>query len=144
MELLVVLFIISLLASMLTGAVMIARGKGGETRTQALVTRLALAINQYANSFGDYPPGSGGADSAESLIECLGTPKWTSRLDFDPKETADTDGDGRREVVDHWGQPLSYYHHRSYSGPPRESTFRLESRGKDGKEGTRDDITNYE
>ena len=54
----------------------------------------------------------------------------TSRAFGDVREIVikipvDLDGDGSLEIVDHWGQPLSYHHHRSYEGPPRESTFRI-------------------
>ena len=86
---------------------------------------------------------SGGVDSAEGLRKCLSSPKVLYPQEFAKTELADTDGDGILEIVDHWKQPLSYHHHRSYEGPPRESTFRLISKGRDGKQGTRDDITNY-
>ena len=143
MELLVVMVIISMLSGMLVTAVMVARRKGGEAKTTALVTRLSLAIAEYENSFGDYPPGSGGVASAEGLYKCLSSPKLLYPQEFSKGELADTDGNKRLEIVDHWEQALSYHHHRSYSGPPRESTFRLVSKGRDGVEGTRDDINNY-
>ena len=47
------------------------------------------------------------------------------------------------EIIDHWRQPLNYYHHRSYSGRPRETSFRIVSDGPDGEEGTSDDVTNF-
>ncbi|MHC4198770.1 MAG: prepilin-type N-terminal cleavage/methylation domain-containing protein, partial [Planctomycetota bacterium] len=143
MELLVVMVIIGILSGMLTTAVMVARRKGGEAKTKALIVRLSLAVKEYENSSGDYPPGSGGVDSAEGLHKCLSSPKLTYPQEFKKEELADTDGDGVLEIVDHWRQPLSYHHHRSYEGPPNESTFRIISKGRDGKQGTRDDITNY-
>ena len=143
MELLVVMLIISILSGMLVTAVMVARHRGGKVKTSALIMRLSLAIKEYETSFGDYPSGSGGVDSAESLRECLSSPKLLYPQEFRKEELADTDGDKNLEIVDHWRQPLSYHHHRSYEGPPMESTFRIISKGRDGEQGTRDDITNY-
>ncbi len=144
LELLVVMVIMSILSGLVMGGVMVARRRGGITRTKALITLLDLAISQYENSFGDYPPGAGGPESAEGLYRCLTSRKWTAQQEFSPKELADTDGNGRQELVDHWGQPLGYHHHRSYSAPPKETTFRIISKGPDGKEGTRDDISNFQ
>ena len=143
MELLVVMVIIGVLSGMLVTAVMVARHRGGKAKTSALITRRSLAIKQYETDYGDYPSGSGGVDSAEGLRKCLSSPKLLYPQEFSQTELADTDGDGSLEIVDHWKQPLSYHHHRSYKGPPRESTFRIISKGRDGKQGTRDDITNY-
>jgi len=142
-ELLVVITIITTLAGLLLAGVMAARGRGGITKTKALIFRLDLAIKQYETDHGDYPAGSGGIASAESLYAALTSPKWRGQQEFTPDEVADTDGNGRPELVDHWRRPISYYHHRSYRGPPRETTFRLISCGPDGKEGTDDDITNF-
>ena len=66
-ELIVVMGIIAVLSSMLMTGVMIARRRGGLTRTKALILRLDLAVKQYENAFGDYPAGAGGASSAEGL-----------------------------------------------------------------------------
>jgi type II secretory pathway pseudopilin PulG len=145
MEMLVVIAIIGILSSILLGAVMMARGRGGETKAKALIFEVEHAAKQYEIDTGDFPPGAGGTDSAESLYEHLTSTKWIGRREFGKDEVADTDGDGKPEIVDHWKQPLSYYHHRSYRepGPPREMSFRLISKGPDGKEGTADDITNY-
>ena len=138
-----VVFIISLLSSMLVGAVMVAGRKRGVVRAQALITRLDLAASQYENAFGDYPSGAGGVSSAEDLLACLSSRAWIARQEFDPDELADTDGNGRKEIIDHWGRPVSYYHHRSYVGPPRELSFRIISSGPDGVEGNADDVSNY-
>ncbi len=144
LELLVVMVIMSILSGLIMGGVMAARRRGGVTKTKALIIRLDLAISQYENSFGDFPPGAGGPKSAEDLYQNLTSPKCTAQQEFSRKELADTDDNGRQELVDHWGQPLSYYHHRSYSAPPKETTFRIISKGPDGKEGTRDDISNFQ
>ena len=143
MELLVAIAIIMILSSMLTGGVMVALRRGGITKTNALIARIGLALDQYESDWGDYPPGSGGASSAESLHRCLASPKWRGQAEFSQNELRDTDANGKLEITDHWAEPLSYYHHRGYSGAPRETTFRLVSKGPDGEEGTGDDITNF-
>ena len=135
------------LAAVLVGALaaQLAGRDDRATRTKQLLSRLSLSIKDYESSFGDYPPGApdekpGGVESAESLYRCLTSPKLLYPQEFDEGELADTDGDGRREIVDRWGHPLSYHHHRSYKGPPMESTFRVFSSGPDGEAGTEDDV----
>lgn len=142
-ELLVVIAIIGVLAGMLMGGIMVVRGRGATTKAHALVQRLQAALVQYEIETGDYPPGAGDVASAESLYACLTSPQFRGQQEFSTDEAKDTDGNGQLEIVDHWEEPISYYHHRSYSGPPRETTFRIVSKGPDGEEGTADDITNF-
>ena len=104
--------------------------------------QVAIGI-QYEQTFGDYPSGSGGIASSEALYLALASPKWTGQREFASDQVRDTDGNDRLELIDHWGQPIEYHHHRSYYGPPKETTFRIVSNGPDGKEGTSDDVTNY-
>jgi len=143
MEMLVVLAIIGILSGLVLGGVMAARKRGAVLSTNALITQLQAAINHYEESYGDFPYGAGGVESAESLYLALSSPGWPGQCEFDSDDLADTDADGLKELVDHWKQPINYYHHRSYSGPPREATFRLISVGPDEKEGTSDDISNF-
>jgi len=142
-ELLVVIAIITVLAGMLMGGIFIVRGRGARTKVVALVQDLAMAVKQYEIDYGDYPPGAGGIESSEGLLQCLTSPRWRGQHEFTEDQMADTDLDGEMEIVDHWGNPIYYYHHRSYSGPPRETTFRIISVGPDDEEGTSDDITNF-
>ena len=138
-----VLAIIGILSSLVVGGVMAARVRGKVARTQSLIIRLDLVIKQYEIDHGDYPPGSGGTASAEMLYEALTSKKWTGAQEFAANEARDTDGNDRPEIIDPWDKPILYYHNRSYSGPPRATTFRLIARGPDGAEGTDDDITNF-
>lgn len=142
-ELIVVMAIISLLSGLIMAGVMAARKRGATMSTRTFITQLEVAINQYEGFYGDYPHGSGGVESAEFLYQALSSPSWTGQYEFTPKQVRDTDGNGREELVDHWLQPVNYYHHRTYFGPPKETTFRLISNGLDDTEGTRDDITNF-
>jgi general secretion pathway protein G len=142
-EMIVVMAIISILAGLLLAGVSAARARGGITKTKALITELSLLVSQYESNTGDYPQGAGGAESAEALCEALTSAKGGVQHEFAPDALRDTDGDGRPEIVDYWQRPFSYYHHRSYAGPPRETTYRLVSAGPDGEEGTDDDVRNY-
>lgn len=144
MELIVVMAIISMLSGLLISGVMAALRRKGVGVTKAFITRLDLAIRQYETDYGDFPNGAGGISSAEALRRALGSPSWRGQQEFEKSEAADTDDDGKLEVVDYWGRPLSYFHHRCYSGPPRAASFRLISAGLDGEEGTADDIKNFE
>ncbi len=143
-EMIVVMAIIGILSSLLITGVMAARGRGKIARTQSLLVRLDLLTKQYEIDHGDFPPGSGGTASAEMLYQALTSRKWVGSQEFTRKEAADTDGNGSTEIIDAWKGPLSYYHNRSYSGPPRATTFRLISKGPDGVQGTDDDITNWD
>ncbi len=143
-EMIVVMAIIGILSSLLIAGVMAARGRGKMARAHSLIVRLGLLTKQYEIDHGDFPPGSGGTVSAEMLHEALTSRKWVGSQEFTRKEAADTDGTGSMEIIDAWGRPLSYYHNRSYSGPPRATTFRLISKGRDGVQGTDDDITNWD
>jgi len=142
-ELVVVIGIIGILAAMVITGVAAARMRAAIARTKALVTKVDLVVVQYESYWGDYPAGSGGVASSEGLYAALTSTDWPGTHEFDATEVADTNGNGRKEIVDYWGRPLSYYHHRSYQGAPRATSFRIVSSGPDEKEGTEDDVTNW-
>lgn len=144
MEMLVVMAIIGILSSLLITGVMAARGRGKIAETKAFIDRLSLFIKQYEIDHGDYPSGAGGAASAEALHKALTSAKWPGAHEFTAREAGDTDGNGELEIIDAWGGPISYHHNRSYSGPPRATTFRLISKGPDGVQGTNDDVDNLD
>jgi general secretion pathway protein G len=144
MEMLVVMAIVGILSSLLITGVRAARGRGKIAKTRTMIDGLSLSIKQYEIDHGDYPRGAGGTASAEALHKALTSAKWPGAYEFTNKEAQDTDGNGEREIVDAWGGPISYYHNRSYSGPPRATTFRLISKGPDGVQGTDDDVDNFE
>jgi len=142
-EMLVVMAIVGILSGLIMSGVMTARKRGALMSTKTFITQLEAAINHYEESYGDFPHGAGGVESAEHLHQALASPSWAGQCEFDAKQLGDTDSDGRKELVDHWMQPISYYHHRSYFEPPKETTFRLISIGPDAEEGTSDDNTNF-
>lgn len=142
-ELIVVMTIVGILASLILGGVMAARRRGAVMSTRTFIMQLEAAINHYEESYGDYPHGSGGIASSEMLHQALTSRSWSGQCDFTTNQARDTNANGRKELVDHWLHPINYYHHRSYQGPPRETTFRLISNGLDEEEGTRDDVDNF-
>ena len=145
MEMLVVIAIISTLAGLLLSGVVVARRKAAEKRTSMLLVRLAHAIEVYETDFGDYPPGTGDETSGALLYAALRT---TSRngpyIELQRKELEDVDLDGVEEIVDTWGYPIRYVHHRHYDDEPGRGKFRVFSVGPDGEPGTADDLTNWD
>jgi general secretion pathway protein G len=143
-ELLVVIFIIGLLTGLILTGVMAFKRGSGVRNTQAMFTMIRAAIESYASDWGDFPPGAGGVEGSEDLYAALSSGKFEGpylRGDYPP--AADTDRNGRPELVDHWKRPISYAHYRSYLGEPMADEYRLVSTGLDGKPGTGDDITNW-
>lgn len=115
-ELLTVIAIISILASLLVTAVIAARR--GATRKSALMFVMALAnhLESYKTEYGELPEGDGGVDSAESLYKSLTRDDGALEpFPFNKDQLVDTDDDGEWEVCDVWGTPVSYY--KSYEDP---------------------------
>ncbi len=191
-ELLVVIIIISTLAYFLIVNVGAATETVEANNTRMFLGQLELALGEYADELGDYPlssftPEQGVAPNNVNLgSECLylalcgegmvGEGKFDDRL-----ENLDGDNLARRvagfaslrlyELVDDWGNPIAYLHHRHYDRKDvyktinRESeeidstvsargnakterfhkprTFQLISAGIDGEFGTEDDIGNF-
>ena len=145
-EMLTVIAIIVALSGLLLSAVMIARGRANDARTRHIITMLQTCIEMYHADFGDYPPGAnGGVRSSEVLHEALTTLKMNGPYrDFGPDERADTDGNGLFEIVDHWRNPIRYYHPSEDDFEPRRFSPRLVSPGADGdEEQSADNISNW-
>ena len=143
-EILVVLFIIGLLAGLILTGVMAARRKMGRDNTRVMLQTIGAAIESYEGDYGDFPPGKGGIQGSEDLYEALSSTRAEGpylRGDYPPAK--DTNNNKRKELVDHWGWPIGYTHHRNYTGEPRADEYRLESAGLDRKPGTGDEITNW-
>lgn len=150
-ELLVVITIITMLAGLLIGGVIIARRRASVMTMKTFLNALDVAIENYEPLFGDYPPGAGDEESAELLYEALTTEKeGYNPFPFKSSQTVDLDNDGRLEICDHWLQPLIYIdrHHRGEEDEmdaPKGKLFLIISAGLDGEyeAGKGDDITNW-
>jgi type II secretory pathway pseudopilin PulG len=141
---LVVVLIIGMLAAMIMGAVIAVRRKFARDNTKMILVAISGAIERYQTDWSDFPPGAGGVAGSEELYAALSSTRYEGPyLKGDYPPTKDTDGNGRRELVDHWGRAIGYTHHRHYRGDPKADEYRLESDGADGKPGSSDDIANW-
>jgi len=145
LEMLVVIAIISMLAGLLMTGVTAARRKAAQRRTSLMLQRIATAVENYELDFGDYPDGCGDEVSGSLLYIALTTQEMNGPyLELQQSELADQDFDGVKEIVDVWGHPIRYTHHKFYDGEPGRGKFRISSLGRDGRPDTRDDLTNWD
>ncbi|MBN1807966.1 MAG: type II secretion system protein GspG [Planctomycetes bacterium] len=137
-EILVVIAIISVLAGLLMTGVLIAKRNAMKKQTKIILAGISIALESYKTDMGDYPPGSGDTQSAETLFAELTTakgfgPYYTSR----DKSVRDTNGNGVMELVDAWGNPILYTRGELLV---EEKEYELVSTGADGVQGTEDDV----
>ncbi len=134
-ELMVVIAVISILGAMLLGGLARARRNSNISLTQQTLDRLRLNIELHVNDFNDFPP-AGGADGiagSEALLEALRTEKKNGPyISLQDIKTCDSNGNGRNEIADSWGQPIHYLHHKDYGrAKPNRRSYRLYSGGPD-------------
>lgn len=141
-EILIVVAILSTLLAIVVPALTRYSKKARVVETSTLIQRIRAALDRYQSDFGDYPPTSiadmgfatnGVNDGAESLLISLATKEKDGPY-FEPEEKflANLDNDTvpggynltwyfgdreAREIVDSWGNPLVYFHHRDYDNP---------------------------
>lgn len=154
-ELLAAIGIIAILAALLFPALRGIQRKSREKAAAATIERLKLALEQYQGDFGDYPPttlasiGAGATNGVnegiESLVRCLSTTRERGPyFPFEEKDLGNTDEDRLSrdpcdsslpardafELVDPWGNPYVYFHHRDYRGGPRVERYQLLVQGR--------------
>ena len=143
-ELLAVVVIILILATILVGGVTYAMKKADVSKTQAELSKLELALEAFKAEKGYYPPSSS-AESVQFQIDSgveklvLGTAKYSMQsksgklfIEF-PFETA------AKEYTDAWDNAFQY----KCPGTHNPQKYDLWSNGADGTSGTEDDITNW-
>jgi prepilin-type N-terminal cleavage/methylation domain-containing protein len=139
-ELLVAIAVIALLASISIPAVFAVRRRAEVKRTKTYLETIRLALENYSNDFGDYPPSrpklvglpsNGVNDGVECLVRCLATTKKNGPyFQFEDAVLVNTDGDSIKggknptgasfkvpdlfEVKDPWENPLVYIHNADY------------------------------
>jgi general secretion pathway protein G len=125
-ELLLVVIIIGALAAMIVPRF---TGRGEEAKRQIaqadILTNIPTALKLYELDNGDYPA------SSEGLQALLSRPGSSSRWKGPYLE---------RKPLDPWDQEYKY----KYPGEHRSFDYDLYSVGRDGQEGTSDDITNWQ
>jgi prepilin-type N-terminal cleavage/methylation domain-containing protein len=156
LELLVVVGIISLLATMLITGLLPAKAKAKVQATRALISNVQASLEAYYAAYGDYPPtdlsdlypgtSNGINNGIESVVACLsdqnkGGPfllgisesKYTN-LDKDSAASPPTNwwfGDTQlREIVDEWNNPLVYFHSRDYDNPAKGNNYSFRRSGE--------------
>ncbi|MFH1230641.1 MAG: type II secretion system protein [Planctomycetota bacterium] len=149
LELLVVIGIIAILATMLIPNLAYVRTRAKISATKTLLSHIQSGLESYYAVYGDYPPtdlsdiypgtSNGVNNGIESVVACLsdqkkGGPfllsissdKYTN-LDGDSCSTPPTNwwfGDTQlREIVDVWNNPLVYFHSRDYDNPGKGSNY---------------------
>jgi len=142
-EMLVVITIIGILASLILVGVINAIGSSKINSTKASLLQIKMALEQYKNYFGDYPPSSlteFGAtlpnntnNGIEAMLACLSTNNGGPFYEAPSKFLANTDNDSvkknitnwyfgdnqLREVIDDFGNPFIYFHFRDYQKPSK-------------------------
>jgi general secretion pathway protein G len=125
-ELLLVVIIIGALAAMIVPRF---TGRGEEAKREIaradILTNIPTALKLYELDNGDYPA------SSEGLQALLTRPGSASRWKGPYLE---------RKPLDPWDQEYKY----KYPGEHRSFDYDLYSAGRDGQEGTSDDITNWQ
>jgi len=164
-EMLVVITVIAVLASIILPALSSAQKKSKITKIQSIIDSINLALKQYRTDFGNYPsadiPGVAGETSAECVYYytaaafVAGSSNSVSisagpYMEFRQKDliatghTTNMDGDGDSnetlyEIKDPWGNTLIY----AKPGSHNTNSFDLHSKGPDGVDGNSDDINNW-
>ncbi|MFH1230640.1 MAG: type II secretion system protein [Planctomycetota bacterium] len=149
LELLVVIGIISLLATMLITGLLPARGEAKKRATRALIANIQASLESYYAAYGDYPPpdpsdldpgtSTGVNNGIESIVACLSDQNKGGPflLGVSESKYANLDGDSAgspptnwwfgdtqlREIVDEWNNPLVYFHSRDYDNPGKGSNY---------------------
>jgi prepilin-type N-terminal cleavage/methylation domain-containing protein len=140
-EMLTVLFIVSILVAFVTGLARHAARAAETRRARADLHLLADALERYYLRFGDYPLENGEWHEATNLlVEVVETLPGNGDL-YEFRRSLPDSFSG----IDPWGSSYFYYRQQPEHGAVSESpeaaeTFRLLSRGPDREEATDDDI----
>ncbi len=141
LEMLVVIVIIGILASMVAVGVNSAITSSRNSMTEAMIGTLSGALEQYKTRHGDYPPSTleemkvpvpnDVNNGIESLVACLSSRKGGGALITTDLEFANADADKcsrnptdwffgdneLREYLDAFGMTMTYLHHKDYERP---------------------------
>ncbi|MBI2931457.1 MAG: prepilin-type N-terminal cleavage/methylation domain-containing protein [Planctomycetes bacterium] len=197
-EILVVIVIIGILASLVLVGVISALNSAKRSSTEQLIEQVKAACESYRIRWGDYPPSTLAEfkarlpndtnNGAEALTACLSSQDrggilfqathvdYYGNVDDDRVDKNITNwyfGDNQlREILDLYGQPLMYVHHKDYArSAPGTTLYRLRagkvdvslkparaeatktfacpdkfqilSAGKDGVPGSQDDLVGW-
>lgn len=134
-EMLVVIFLIGILASLILTISSGVFEKGNRSRAKAELEAISLALESYRQRLGDYPEVTTGRELFLALEGRIGPKGLTLSPPFPPfLESGKFDlGDPDNPVLlDPWEHPYEYHYIEPVSALA-QSGFRLFSRGPDGK-----------
>jgi len=138
-ELLVVVAILGILASLVTAGAQAARRRGAMTKAKSTIAALETAIAMYEGDLGEYPS-MGNAGLISALQDDPNDADWNGPyMEFKEEELKDG------QLLDPWGQAYSYVSVNGGSPQHRERSFDLWSFGPNREDdgGTGDDIYNW-
>lgn len=127
-EMLTVLFIVSILAGIVLGVARYAAERARVSRAESDLYALSGALDNYFLVFGDYP-------DVESVTNLITFSRETLNGDGDEYEFKNLLPQGFT-AVDPWKHPYVYNLKKPYD----DVIYDISSKGPDGKEGTSDDI----
>ena len=161
-EILVVISVIGILSTLSVGVATVAKARIKTSAAEAVIQRLELALSQYKNDFGCYPPTGNDPNDNSIMIGCL-----TGDLNGDGKYTGD-EGDipanhprwkkpyilidksfpvRAGKLMDPWDVPYRYWENQRECPrcPYNPNMYLLYSCGPDNKatEGTRDETIDF-
>ncbi len=160
-EMLVVIAIITILASILLPTLSSSQRKANAAKAKSMIESLATALESYRSTFAAYPPDDDIRGAARTAASCLyyytaatyvaavNSPSTISAgpfMSFRAKDLgtnaqqADIDGDGADEnlstIIDPWGNAYVYLE----PGANNTTSFDLSSNGPDGTASSGDEI----
>lgn len=138
-EILVVLAIILVLASIVISTAKYAQAKAARSRTQAEMAAMETALESYKNDNGAFPPGDNTWKSATNLHKALVGGSKTY-MNFKPSQIVELPTPPvSTNIMDPFGRPYYY----QYPGVSNSANFDLWSAGPDAQTNTPDDIVNW-
>jgi general secretion pathway protein G len=124
LEIMIVVTIMGILASIIGVKLHSNMLKALDKATRVQMSSIKEALGHYATNVGDYPTTEQGLEALVKRPSDVAEDVWDQCMEEMP--------------VDAWKHPFTYRCPGEHDKP-----FDLVSKGKDGKEGTEDDITNY-
>ena len=146
-EMLITITIIVILAGMSLGGFNFVTNKQATKKAEIQLSLLANALEEYKLDYGSFPTSSGGTNVLYTVLYKNGVDNpntdeiYLSELDpnNDRQGWIDQSG-GTVKLVDPWGEEFIY--RDGTDANAKNPDFDLISKGKDGTEGTPDDIVN--
>ena len=130
LELVIVMAVISILASLIIGAATTARRRGIKAKAEVMIASLETSLSLYETDMGDFPDTSDIKQVIADLEGPVEDSDWEGPY-MEVKEAQLVNG----SYVDPWGQPFNY---RVYPSWGNSSSYNIWSNGPDGVDNSND------